>query len=56
MYHSVFNNDNCNDDYIGEIARGLKEKVKDHNGHDKSSHLIKHSIARPSMSWQLQNS
>ena len=56
IYHSVCNNDNCNDDYIGEIARDLKERVKDHNGHDKSSHLIKHSIARPSMSWQLQNS
>ena len=30
--------------YIGEIARRLKERVKDHNGRDKSSHLVKHSI------------
>ena len=44
IYHSVCNNDNCNDDYIGEVARRLKERVKDHNGHDKSSHLVKHSI------------
>ena len=44
IYHSVCNNDNCNDDYIGEIARRLKERVKDHNGRDKSSHLVKHSI------------
>ena len=44
IYHSVCKNDNCNDDYIGEIARGLKERVKDHNGRDKSSHLVKHSI------------
>ena len=44
MYHSVCNNDNCNDDYIGEIASHLKERVKDHNGRDKSFHLVKHSI------------
>ena len=44
IYHSVCNNDNCNDDYIGEIARRLKEKGKDHNGCDESSHLVKHSI------------
>ena len=42
IYHTVCNNDNCNDDYIGEIAQCLKERVKDHNGHDNSSHLIKH--------------
>ena len=44
IYHSVCNNDNCNDHYIGEIARRLKERVKDHNQRDKSSHLVKHSI------------
>ena len=44
MYHSVWNNDNCNEDYIGENARRLKERVKNHNGHDKRSHLVKHSI------------
>ena len=44
IYHSICNNENCNDDYIGEIARRLKERVKDHNGRDKSSHLVKHSI------------
>ena len=44
IYHSVCNNENCNDNYIGEIARPLKERVKDHNGRDKSSQLVKHSI------------
>ena len=34
IYHSVCNDDNCNDDYIGEIARRLMERVKDHNGRD----------------------
>ena len=44
IYHSVCNNDNRRDDYIGEIALRLKERVKDHNGSDKNSYLIKHSI------------
>ena len=44
IYHSVCNNDNCNYDYIGEVARRLKGRVKEHNGRDKSSHLVKHSI------------
>ena len=44
IYHSVCNNENCNDNYIGEIAQPLKERVKDHNGRDKSSQLVKHSI------------
>ena len=43
IYHSVCNNDNCKDDYIGEIARRLIERVKDHNERDKSSDLVKHS-------------
>ena len=44
IYHSVCNNGNCNDDYIGEIAWRLKESVKDHNGRDKNSHLVKYFI------------
>ena len=44
VYRSVCNNDNCNDDYIEEIARRLKERVKDHNGRDKKFHLVKPSI------------
>ena len=34
IYHSVCNNENCKDDYIGEITRHLKERLKDHNGRD----------------------
>ena len=44
IYHSVCNNDNCNDCYIGGIARRFIERAKDHNGRDKSSNLVKHSI------------
>ena len=44
IYHSVCNNDNCNDYYIGEIARRFIERVKDRNRRDQSSNLVKHSI------------
>ena len=44
IYHSVCNNDNCTDYYIGESARRFIERVKDHNGRDKSSNLVKYSI------------
>ena len=29
--------------YTGETGRGLNERVIDHNGRDKKSHLYKHS-------------
>ena len=44
IYHSICNTDNCNYDYIGEIVQPLKERVKGHNGRDKSSQLVKYSI------------
>ena len=35
---------NCLDDYIGEIARLVMERVKDQEGRDTKSHVLKHSI------------
>ena len=32
------------DDYIGETARGVNERIVDHTGRDITSHLLKHSI------------
>ena len=34
----------CNDTYIGEVGKRLMERIKDHSGRDKNSHLVKHSI------------
>ena len=34
----------CNDNYIGEAKRRLFERVKDHNGRDFNSHLLKHAL------------
>ena len=35
--------ENCSDDYIGESARRIIERVKDHGGRDTISHVLKHS-------------
>ena len=34
---------NCSDYYIGESARRITERVKDHGGRDTKSHVLKHS-------------
>ena len=36
--------DTCNVSYNGEIGRRLAERVKDHSGRDKDSHMYKHSV------------
>ena len=37
MYHSFGSSGNCNGSYNGESARQLNEKIKGHNGQDRSS-------------------
>ena len=34
--------ENCNKNYVGETGLRLSERVIDHNGRDKTSHLFKH--------------
>ena len=34
----------CNDNYIGEAKRRIFERVKDYNGRDFKSHLLKHAL------------
>ena len=43
IYRSVCATERCNEDYVGEYARRLYERVKEHNGRDNSSHLVKHA-------------
>ena len=38
--------ENCNDNYVGEVSCRLSERVIDHNGPDKYSHIFKHSVER----------
>ena len=35
---------NCNQDYTGECARRIEERIKDRNGRNKNSHILRHSI------------
>ena len=35
--------ENCSDDYVGELARRIIERVKDHGERDTKSHVLKHS-------------
>ena len=34
----------CNDNYTGEVKRRIFERVKDHNGRDFKSDLLKHVL------------
>ena len=34
----------CQEDYIGEIGRRLYERICDHRGKDRKSHMLKHSL------------
>ena len=34
----------CNDNYIGEAKQQIFERVKDHNGRDFNSHVLKHAL------------
>ena len=34
----------CHEDYIGEIGKGLHDRICDHSGKDSRSHMLKHSL------------
>ena len=36
----------CSENYTGETARRLSERVPDYNGRDAKSHLVKHAIEK----------
>ena len=46
IYHVRCSAENYPDDYIGETARRVVERVKDHGGRDTKSHMFKHSIEK----------
>ena len=41
IYQVKCSTENCPDDYIGEPARCIIERVKDHSGKDTRSHVLK---------------
>ena len=46
IYHTKCPEPTCIDDYVGESARRIIERLKDHNGRDHISHVFKHSIEK----------
>jgi len=45
----------CPATYIGEAGRRLQERVNDHGGRDKYSHVLKHSIERGHNKVNIEN-
>ena len=43
VYFSRCPNVTCNETYVGETYRRIKERIIDHNKRDKCSHLLKHA-------------
>ena len=43
IYRSIYANESCNEDYVGERARRLYECVKDHKVRDHFSYIYKHA-------------
>ena len=54
IYRSVCATESCNEDYVGECARRLYERLKKHNGRDHSSHLVKHAEETVHLTAQLE--
>ena len=46
IYHVNCPIPTCGDNYIGETARRIHERIKDHNGRNYKSHMLKHSIEK----------
>ena len=46
--------ESCNDDYVNKTARRISEKVIDHSGRDKNSHILKHQIKKEHVCLQYE--
>ena len=44
VYHDKCPEVDCVVNYIDEASRRVSERIKDHNGRDKKSHLFRHSV------------
>ena len=46
VYKAICPNENCQETYVGETERRIIERIKDHQGRDHHSHVLKHSIEK----------
>ena len=44
VYHAKCPSELCDKNYIGKSGRPIAERVKDHNGKDHKSYILKHSF------------
>ena len=46
VFHTECPGESCNDDYVGETTRCTSERMIDHGGRDKNTHILKHQIEK----------
>ena len=46
MYHTKCPSELCDKNHVVESGRRIAEKVKDHDGRDHKSHILKHSLLK----------
>ena len=44
VYYADCLNETCREIYISESGRGISERIKDRNGRDMKSHILRHSV------------
>ena len=44
VYYADCPNEKCRKNYIGESGRRISERIKDHNGRDRKSHILRCSV------------
>ena len=44
VYYVDCPNERCRENCIGESGRRISERIRDHNGRDFKSHILRHSI------------
>ena len=44
VYYADYPNETCRENYIGENGRRFSVRIKDHNGRDLKSHILRHYV------------
>ena len=44
VYYADCSNEKSRENYIGESGRRISERIKEHNGRDLKSHILRHSV------------
>ena len=55
VYLGTCPKNNCSDNYVGESACHISERIIDHNGRDQNSHLFKHSCCKNHLNTSKTN-